>query len=508
MSQIMRKLGVYFVVAALGATTLGCSDNGEVNGQPDAGPVDTGDEDVGEPDTGEPDTDLPPPECPLSFEDTGQARVFTFGSKIRMDDAESYESYEAYFRGQVHEIADCMSDERPNLLLFPEDAGLHAGLIGSRGEGARGASNAEQAFLQLMLAYNDGPIGHIDALYDDLDTPRLIFLGLTDTLWRAMDQTFSGIADDYDAWVLTSGNVAEIEESTDPEMIEIWADPDLEDVDSVFIPASRKVYNSAIIYNPDGELVTRVHKPYLTQTEEVDLALSYGPLESLRPVEVGPERFGIFTSKDAWMPPANDRLGLLGSTLQVQPEAFSGWTITQHEDQEEWLPDVLTQSGWAAVQKYPSYRYGAMPVLTGNFVGMSFDGQAVVWGQAHPGVDFGGFVGQDERPGFLEVGPWAFDDPGDDDPGLSLQERREQLRELGEALLPGAGEPHENAYVDSVVGRDLLSELVYQEGSGDGGSETTQILGEFTADPSQRVRLASREDRLAAAWQVERDGIQ
>ena len=508
-SGLNWRIVQWTLAACIAVGLIACRDD-EVDDNGDVGVVDDVGEDAYVEDVGE-DTDAfeePPPECELAFEDHGEGRIFSFGSKISVDHAETYESYEDYFRGQVRQIELCLSDDRPNLLIFPEDVGLHAGLIGSRGSQARGSDIPDAAFLQLFLNY-DKTIDWIDDRHDDLDLelPRRIFLGLTDTLWRAVDATFSGIAADYGVWVLTSANLAYVEERDDADSVEVWADPDLEEVDSVFVPVDEKVYNSAFIYDPDGELIARVDKPFLTSTEEEALALSYGSLEDLRPVEVGPFSFGVFTSKDAWMPPMNDRLGLLGADVQVQPEAFSGWTITQIEDQEEWLPDVLTQSGWAAVQKYPTFRYGVMPVLTGNFVGMSFDGQSVIWGQAHPGVEWGRFVGQEERPGFLEVGPWAFADPIEDDPELSLEQRREALRELGEAMLPGAGDPHENAYVDSVVARDLLGTLDYEEvGELDRSPEIDSFVvtgpQSFDETPVQRVRLAARDEMLALSWQA------
>ncbi len=504
-----RRLIVFFALTVLACPTA-CSDDPAPVEPADVGVDDTGELDADEPDADQPDADEDVDEdvdadatgCALEFDDIGDARLFTFASKIRVEDAVSYETYDAYFRGQVEAIEECLSDTRPNLLLFPENAGLHAGLIGSRGANARQATTADGAFGSLFLAYADS-VGWVDEQFDDLELSRRIFLGLTDTVWRAVDRTFSGIADDYDVWVLTSANVAEVQQTSDPDLVEVWADPDLEDVSSVFIPAGEEVFNTAIIYGPDGELVSRVHKPFLTATEETELALSYGALSGLRPVDVGPKRFGVVTSKDAWMPPVNDRLGLLGADVQVQPEAFSGWTTTQLEDQQEWLPDVLTQSGWAAVQKYPSFQYGAMPVLTGNFMGMVFDGQAVIWGQAHPGVEFGGFVGQDDRPGFLEVSPWAFPDPVEDDPNLSLEERRELLRTLGEKLAPGAGEPHENAYYDGVVARDLKATLDY-DADPDAGPDPTIGDSMPVGDPSevaQRVRLAADAGQLAMVWQ-------
>lgn len=507
-----RLLGAVAVAAMVIATVSGCSDDADTE-QNDVDANHAGDAggDVDASTDADANDDRPDPDCPLEFEDRGAARVFTFGSKIGVEHAESYETYEAYFRGQAEEVQECFSDDRPNILLYPEDAGLHAGLIGSRGAEARNAPNAEAAFTNLLLAYGD-TIGAVDERFDDLELPRRIFLGLTDTLWRAMDSTFSSIADDFDVWVLTSGNVAYIEETSDEEAVDTWADPDLEDVDSVYVPVDERVYNSALIYNPDGELVDRVNKPFLTATEEEELALSYGTLQRLRPVQLGPFSAGVFTSKDAWMPPMNDRLGLLGADFQVQPEAFSGWGITHLDDQNEWLPDVITQSGWAAVQKYPSFRYGAMPVLTGNFVGMVFDGQAVIWGQAHPGVEWGGFVGQHERPGFLEVGPWAFDDPVEDDPDMPLNDRRDELRELGEAMLPGAGEPHENAYLDSVVARDLAGELDYDVDGDLQRSEQVDVVdvgGAMTSEgPAQRLRLDADGDRLAVGWQDEFDDQQ
>ncbi len=500
-----------FFVAYLVTFAPGC--NGDDDTEEDVGVADVGADDVqdGEADVEgdvEEDADAGGEEvvpCPMEFSDDGEMRIFVFGSLIRVEDAVTYEGYDQYFRGQVHEIADCFSDERPNFLVFAEDVGLHAGLIGSRGETARQAGDSQAVFLNLLADYGAIPTA-VSNEYPGIDIPRRIFLSLTDTIWRAVDQTFSSIADDYDVWVLTSANVAEVEESTDPADLDLWADPDLEEVESVYVPVDRHVYNTAIIYDPDGELVARVHKPFLTAGEEVELALSYGSLESLRPVQVGPERLGVFTSKDAWMPPANDRLGLLGSTVQVQPEAFGGWTIEQ-VNEDEWLPDVLTQSGWGFLQKYSSFRYGAMPVLTGNFFELVFDGQAVIWGQAHPGADAGGFVGQQDRPGFLEVGPWAFDDPGEEDSTLTLQERRDMLRELGESMLRGAGEPNENAYVDSVVGRDLGAGFEYTaEGTfSEGAVGPGERVGEPEDSPMQRVRMAASGDRLAMVWQVEKE---
>lgn len=502
------------VFAVVGLT--GCPGEEEPETDPDAGvedvdtdegpDADTGDAQTGDADAGDADADADQPaECPLEIGGDGPVRTFVFGSKIQMDAAESYDTYEAYFRGQVEEIAPCLREDGSDVLMFPEDAGLHAGLIGSRGDEAREASSANEAFLNLMVAYED-PIDEVDDRWDDLATPRRILLGLTDTLWRAMDHTFGGIAEDYGAWVVTSGNVAEIDERTDDEAIEVWADPDLDGVDTVYVPAGRHVYNSAIVYAPDGELVDRLHKPFLTSTEEEELALSYGSVEDVRPLEVAGVEMGFFTSKDAWMPPMNDRLGLLGTQIQVQPEAFSGWTITHLEDQQEWLPDVITQSGWAAVQKYPSLTYGAMPVLTGNFVGMVFDGQPVVWGQAHPGVEFGGFVGQKKRPGFLAVGDWAFDDPVEDDSEMSLEERRSELRDLGEAMLPGAGEPHENAYVDGVVAwnaGDMVDYEVDDPTEPNGAVETTRHVEPTDGDVAfpQRVRLDAEGDFLSITWQ-------
>lgn len=510
------KLGIYLLLLFVaGAAWMGCKS--EEEGDADVGVEDVGGGDVddglydaggdvGE-DAGENSEEAPP--CPMTFSDEGEMRLFVFGSRIRVEDAETYETYEAFFREQVRQVSGCFSEDRPNLLLFAEDVGLHAGLIGTRGANARASADAQTAFMNLLAGYPEIS-NHVGQRFEGLSIPRHIFLTLTDTLWRAVDTTFSGIARDFGVWVLTSANVAEVEERFDAESIEVWADPDLEDVESVFVPADRNVYNSAIIYDPDGQLLTRVHKPFLTQTEEMELGLSYGPLTTFRPVELGPARLGIFTSKDAWMPAANDRLGLLGSTIQVQPEAFGGWAVSQ-VNEEEWLPDVLTQSGWSAVQKYASFLYGAMPVLTGNFVQMVFDGQAVIWGQAHPGVEMGAFVGQDMRPGFLEVGPWAFADPIEDDPGLTLEERRQALRDLGESLLPGAGPPHENAYVDSVVARDLRGALSFDvddEDMPEGAVGPGEVVGAAGAYPVQRVRLAASGERLAVTWQGERDGRQ
>src|SRR5262245_23619982 len=89
-------------------------------------------------------------------------RVFAVGDKVRIDDALTYQTFhdklaalmDAAFPGRsalvqagVDDVASHLLPADPGapanaLVVFPEDVGLVAGLIGSRGAAARGQTTA------------------------------------------------------------------------------------------------------------------------------------------------------------------------------------------------------------------------------------------------------------------------------------------------------------------------------------------------------------------------------
>ena len=403
----------------------------------------------------------PPGTCALPVGADREARVIAVGLKQLLSDAESYATFDAAIGAVFDQIvAPCLSPGVPTLVVFPEDTLLVAAFIGSRGASARAEPEALLAYLQLHGAYASA-VARYDVLYPGLSLNQQVGLVVTDTLWRVLTGTFAALAARHGVWLAVTGNVADAVESSDPADLAALADPDLAPPPpAVWVAAAPEVYNQTFFFGPDGAEIARRRKVYLVPDEIALLQLAFGSPVDLAPVDLGFARVGVAISKDAWMPDVLDRLAMAGATIVIQPEAFSGWTIP--ETPGDWSPDVLMESAWNHVQKFPEIRFGAMAALSGNYFELVFDGQSHViddgagLAPAPPGEGtLGAYVGNDPVPGMRDVGAWAIPDPGLADPALTLQERRDLLRAWGESLVPGAGPPNENAYVASRAAADL-----------------------------------------------------
>lgn len=428
--------------------------------------------------------------CPAASTDGTSARVFAIQPKIS---PEHYVSYAAYQNQLVElartQVAPCLAKDRPNIIVFPENTGLTAAFIGSRGQGARESTSVFGAFLSLGGNYV-GPINFYKTKWPDIPLPNQIELGTTDTIWRAFFETNQLIAQELGVWVVSSTNISGlVEKSTDPAEIAALADPDLPNPAYVYVARDPAVYNTTYVYGPDGNIIAARKKPYLVSTEKSDLTLSPGPLREAVPIEAGTLGLGIFTSKDAWMPDMVDRLSALGADTFVQPEAFSGWTIPESPGEDAWAPDILSQSAPAAVRKHGSFRQGIVAHLTGNLFDLTFDGQSIILADPRADDRKPAYVGQPEDGGVLAVAPWVTSDPIVEDPMATLEARRAKLRMTGQTLLPGA--TRANQYVETVISADVGAPWP-TEASGPPG-----VLGASRTLPANGL---ADQSRPAAAW--------
>lgn len=397
--------------------------------------------------------------CPYPIKGSGgDLRVFAMGHKQLLEHAESYKKYTESYMRDVRNISSCLAEDKPNLLVFPEDAGLIAAFIGERGKEARNADNSFSAFGALLSAY-DKQVNYYINKYPSLPLGRYLTLALTHTVWKAFYTTFSKIARDYGVFVESSVNVAEVEERSDPELLSIFGD---EGDEYVYLAKTTDVYNMAVVFGPDGSIIDIVKKVYLVPVERDLLSLTHNSLEKFQVVELPFAKVGIVISKDAWMPDVLDRLHIMGANLILQPEAFSGWG---YDETGGWLPDVFKESSWNHTQKYPGFIYSIVPMLVGNLFEISFDGQTHISKISESSDELLGFVGQEPTTGFLSVEKWVMDDPVISNPSLNLLQRREILNERALELKQGSGSPYENAYLPQVSVADL--DLSHPDGQTD-----------------------------------------
>ena len=397
-----------------------------------------------------PEPKLPPDDtvCSLSFSDEGDVRVFVVGHRFMLEDAISYESFEASYAEDMRAVAPCLSKTRPNLVVFPEDAGLIAWFGGPRALLARGAADVVTAFNAMYAGWAPAADAYRER-FPGISGARGLTLALGDVAWRSMDRTFGGIAKRYGVHVITSANVPYVRREHAP----LLRDPAAPAGELPYVATGPEVFNAALWYGPDGKLAGRVDKVFLTDPEVKDLDLTPGRLDAPLVLEMPFGRVGVAISRDAFYPPFVQRMEDTGAELVVQPEAWTdGWML--EDAQGGWLPDVILASGWSHTQKYRGITANAAPMLHGNLFDMRFDGQVWLTRKATPGEMPQGFVGSQPVRGWRALGPWAVEDPVVREPGLSLEERRTRLLEEGRARLPGGRK--EGEYRRALVGADLF----------------------------------------------------
>lgn len=438
--------------------------------------------------------------CEVAFTEKGDVRAFAVVHRMALADAKSYRTFEASYQRHADAISPCLSTARPNLITFPEDSGLLAWFIGRQALAGRNSGSSGDAFNGLYAQAFRASDAYRER-FPGISAARGLTLALSDRAWRAIDQTFGGIAQATGAWVVTSANLPVSERLIAGDLVPTFADPDGDG--SAYVALGPEVFNTALVYAPDGSRVGRVDKAFLTQPEVETLDLASASLAHVPVVALPFGNVGIAISRDAFYPPFAQRLDDLGAELVVQPEAFSGWAGEEHPG--DWLPDVMQSSGWTMNQKYAGVRHVVAPMLGGNLFELFFDGQAFI-SQKADGTLGPGFVGQPPQPGFTAVSPWAFED----DPTLEKKERRAHLRALGKRLLPGSAATEEGQTWDGFIAADLA----LPNGRKLEPAQVTEdpALPTFAIDASAEAHQRNAElafdigGRLYAVWEEQRPG--
>jgi hypothetical protein len=440
--------------------------------------------------------------------------MFAVGHKQQLTDAITYQSYhdkmaammDATFPGRaslvqpgVDDVASHLAPVDPSappnaLVVFPEDTGLLAAFIGTRGATARQQDGTTLAIVFLAGSY-DAQMNHYKAKFPGQPLIRNLVLALTDTFYRAVYETFRELATTHGVYLAVGTNMAparRVEAADDPALVALLRDPDEPGRTYAYEAVAPFAPNTTLVFTPDGDVLVgdggggtlrapsetagvipgSTSKAYLVPIEQpppgtaAGLALSFNPVRSQEVLDTPVGRLAIVISKDAWMVDVNDRYVAKGANVVLQPEAFDSWAFTT----TEWSPDVFREGGLANLQKNPEWVANVDPDLTGNLFEITFDGQTSIIGRKQK-VDPGplspdnAWIGQNPDTALLAVAPWIVPDPGIANPGMTLAARRAALVADGALLRPDDANPDcptplsvgacRNGYRESVVWADV-----------------------------------------------------
>jgi hypothetical protein len=282
---------------------------------------------------------------------------------------------------------------------------------------------------------------------------RLIGLAGTDTFGRVAVETFAELARHTHAYLEAGVNMARSWRVVcsdraryrpppgagacaveDAARVALLRGPDEPGRDYAYEATTDAVANMALVFDPDGKLVSKQVKTYLTPVEAPDqLDLVPGEVSGgLSPVRTPVGTLGFVTSKDSWMPDVTAKLDEGHVDLLVQPEFFVGDTV---RGTGMWAPDNLLASGYSDLLRHPSFRAMALAEMTGSVYDLAADAQQHI--AVKPVVGRrprGALVGQTPSVGLLRVAPWLVADPlSASEP---IEQRRRRLANAGEAALP------------------------------------------------------------------------
>lgn len=471
-----------------------------------------------------------------------EVRVFAMQPKLGIGWLESRESYRQKLFGLMElqaapHLRGPDDAARPvetarDLVLWPESIGLFAALTGERAQPARAAGSLEASIATLIGAYSPQE-AYYAARFPELAgravQTRLLATALTDTFGRTVIEPFAEMADRHDVYLHAGVDMvrewrivctdrdsfrpppgAERCDKEDPARVALLRDPAEPVRDYAYEAVRGDPSVMALVFDPDGRLISRQVKTYLTPVElgpdegSVGLDLVPGAVsDGLGAVQTPVGTLGFVTSKDAWMPDVVQKLDQRHVDLLVQPEFFVGNLVSTSGI---WNPDLLKASGYSDLVRHPSFEALALPEMTGGVFGFYADHQSHLAVKPRSGREEGGYlVGQPPAPG-LQASPWVVPDPlAPDEP---FDQRRRRLGLAGEALAPGSGVdcngqtpgPCEDGHVEGVYFRDVEIAREPERRPFAGPREPTRFTPSRPVSPSphpQRNTALARSGRRA-----------
>ncbi|MDB5046509.1 MAG: nitrilase [Deinococcus sp.] len=357
-------------------------------------------------------------------------RAIAVQPKWSADDFVSAAAFRAWMRSQLDLARPHLHPEHPNLVVLTELNGLPLVLRGS--PLAARAATFERAALLLFLTRLPSVLPVL--LRERISPIRALQLAAWQANTRLYLHTCQSLAREYGVYLCCGSTPM----------------PRLSLQDGRVVREAGTLTNQTVVLDPEGHLIGATDKVHLTPAEEAGgVDLTPGPLSELRvfPTPVGD--LGVAISLDAFRADVIGRLEAQGCTVLLQPDANgSAWTALEGlppdpahiRDQ----PVAWLESSWTATTTGQSIRYAVNPMVVGNLLDLSFDGQSAITGRPEDAPDLQSYVLTDPRPGFLALARWV------QEAGTP-----EQLREVGQHLAAHSRHPRENAYRTDLLFTDL-----------------------------------------------------
>lgn len=142
--------------------------------------------------------------------------------------------------------------------------------------------------------------------------------------------------------------------------------------------ADARVHNTAFTFSPQGRILDRTHKCYLTSGVESQAGLTRAPLDHLHAFDTPLGRVGVAICLDGFYSSVVERLDGAGACIVLQPSAnHAPWGRPWPAE-----PSVTEGQAWltrglrAQLQGRTHLRYGVNPMMVGDILDLSARGRS------------------------------------------------------------------------------------------------------------------------------------
>ena len=277
--------------------------------------------------------------------------------RLRPEDYEAEARLAGRVEGWLEAIRRQAGATVPLLVAFPEDLGTFTVFFG-HGDLLRHSASIADAVAALIRRHRLAALAR--RLRCRVGWMRALALVLSPRVEAAYRRIFSWAARRFRAFVVAGSAVL--------------AAPDR--------PCA--TYNVSYVFGPNGELLGWQPKTHLTPIEgSGQLDITPASISALRVIPTAVGNLGVAICLDAFQEGVIQQLVDAGASILVQPSANPApWTP---EQQADWK-----RSSWQAVRRWPQLRYALNPMLVGEMLGLTFEGQSSIcaaspqlWGSGH-----------------------------------------------------------------------------------------------------------------------------
>jgi hypothetical protein len=194
------------------------------------------------------------------------AQLFAVQAIIALDDYRSADAFAARHRGLAERVAGQRDPALPALAVWPEYVGTFLALAG-RARWVRGCATTEQAMRRVALPLLPRILA-VKLRYRAARLEAALLAVLAPKVHRIMHDVFSGIARDFDLWVVAGSALLPRNRHGDGS--------------AAYAPLDTRIYNTSYTFAPDGALMGVTRKVNLVPTQEDVLHLSPAPPTSRR----------------------------------------------------------------------------------------------------------------------------------------------------------------------------------------------------------------------------------